>query len=80
MTQAQLTEVKSRLESLLERIDSRQDISTDLAAVEQLKGAISESAPAQLVHFLENRSYRKALEFLENGVVVEDPDRPDCDE
>ena len=73
MIQAQLSQVKTRLESLLERIEGRQDISTDLAAVEVLTREISGSAPTQLVHFLQNRSNQKALEFMENGVVVEDP-------
>lgn len=40
-------------------------IAAALARVEECQRALGDRAHPQLRHFLENRSYRKALEFME---------------
>ena len=39
----------------------------DLAAVDRQREALGEEAPPMLRHYLERRSYEKALAFLEGG-------------
>jgi hypothetical protein len=80
MTTEQATALKASLESMFEHIATRQNMMDDLQQIEKLQQEISPTAPPMLRHYLERRSYTKALDFLEAGVVIEDPNRPDCDE
>jgi len=60
------TQIKESLISLLDGI-SRSDgkaITTEMARLDELLAAGKASLPAQLRHFLERRSYAKALAYL----------------
>ena len=80
MTTEQVRELKETLESLMAAIAGKESITNYIMEISRLQGEIATSSSPQLNHFLQNRSYAKALEYLHNGVVIEDPDRPDCDE
>ncbi len=57
------------LESLMAAIRSGdgEALRRDLAAVDRHRDALGEDAPPMLRHYLERRSYEKALAFLEGG-------------
>lgn len=78
MTQEHVVALKENLNALLDRIEKKESILEQLDQIGKLQNEIS--APAQLSHFLERRSYGKALEYLEHGFIIDDPDRPACDE
>ena len=65
---------------MLDNISRHEPIVDQLTRIAQLQAQIEATAPPQLNHFLERRSYAKALEFLEYGLVTDDPNRPPCDE
>ena len=79
MTTEQATTLKETLESMFDHIAKKQSMVDDLQQIEQLHQEIAPTAPPMLNHYLQRRSYTKALDFLEQGFVVEDEDRPDCD-
>ncbi len=72
--------LRSSLSTMMERIDRKEPILEQLEQIGRLQSEIAGTAPAQLSHFLERRSYAKALEYISQGTVTEDPNRPDCDE
>jgi hypothetical protein len=72
--------LKLSLSTMMERIDNKEPIVDQLEEIVRLQVEIADTAPAQLSHFLERRSYVKALEYIAQGSISEDPDRPDCDE
>jgi hypothetical protein len=80
MTEIQTSTLQGHIRSLMGRIERGEDIVSDLDAIDRVRRELDGTAPFQLMHFLENRSYRKALEYLSVGAVEGDPDRPDCDE
>jgi hypothetical protein len=80
MNQEQAIALKTSLSAMMDRIDKKEPILEQLEEIGRLQAEIAETAPAQLSHFLERRSYAKAIEYLENGVIVDDPNRPECDE
>ncbi len=80
MTEDQLQSLVSSLRSMFDKIGRKEPIAQELVEITRLQGEIQATAPPQLAHFLERRSYTKALEFLEAGVVTDDPDRPACDD
>ena len=52
-------------------------VSATLADVDRLAAGIDQDAPAQLRHFLAQRSYEKALDFLqETGAAAKEVSRP----
>ena len=59
-------------------IDIRSTLVAMFDAIDDIQRTLDNGAPAQLRHFLERRSYTKALEYLETGMVIDDPNRPDC--
>jgi hypothetical protein len=79
MTLQQATTLKATLQSMFDNIEKRQDIIADLQQLEQLQQEISSTAPPMLNHYLQRRSYEKALEFLTESVVAEDSDRTEGD-
>lgn len=79
MTTEQATILKETLESMFDHITEKQDIINELEQIEELHQEIASSAPPMLLHYLQRRSYTKALDLLKQGTVVEDPDRPECD-
>ncbi len=80
MTAEQAQGLKTTLESMFDNIAAKQSMIEDLQRIEQLHQEIAPTAPPMLNHYLQRRSYTKALEFLEQGFVVEETDRPDCDD
>ena len=80
MDQNQAIALKASLTSMMDRIEKKKPILEQLEQIGKIQAEIAGSAPAQLSHFLERRSYAKAIEYLEHGVIVDDPNRPECDE
>ena len=80
MTQEHVLALKESLSAVLGRIEKSEPILEQLERIGKLQNEIAATAPAQLSHFLARRSYGKALEYLAHGFIVDDPDRPACDE
>ena len=80
MTPEQATTLKATLQSMFDNIEKRQDIIADLQQIEQLQQDIASTAPPMLNHYLQRRSYTKALEFLTESGVVEHSDQPEADD
>lgn len=64
MTTQQTTELHNTLEDMMNRITSGDDITEQLLRIHQLSTEIEETAPKMLMHYLEKKSYTKALDFL----------------
>lgn len=71
MTTAQATSLKTVLESMFEHIAQKQSIVEDLEQIELLQQGIGSTAPPMLRHYLQRRSYAKALDFLKDGFVAD---------
>jgi len=71
-------ELRSELESMFECIAKKENILGNITRLTQLQQEIGSSASPQLRHYLENRSYKKALDFLHQGYATEHSDQPDC--
>jgi hypothetical protein len=65
---------------MMARIARRESIAEDLAEIARIHSRLKHTASPQLNHFLERRSYAKALALLDDGTVADDPARPPCDE
>ena len=64
MTTEQATTLKTALESRFAHIEQKESIIEDLEQIERLQQEVGTTAPPQLRHDLERRSYTKALDFL----------------
>lgn len=64
MTTHQTTELQNTLEEMMNRITSGDDITDQLLQLHQLSNEIEKTAPKMLMHYLEKKSYTKALDFL----------------
>ena len=71
MTTEQATTLKTTLESMFERIAQKQSIIEDLEQIERLHQEIGATAPSQLRHYLQRRSYTKALDLLREDFVAD---------
>ena len=60
-----LTELRQALETMLSRIETGEDILEQLEQIDALHQALTPAAPKMLAHYLERKSYTKALAFLE---------------
>ena len=80
MTREQAKQLAGSLEAMIDNIGGGKPIGNQLNEIGRLQQEVASTAPPQLSHFLENRSYTKALEYLRTGLIMEDPNRPDCDE
>lgn len=80
MTTDQAIDIRSTLVSMFEAIENKTNIAEHLLKLDDLQRTLDNDTPAQLRHFLERRSYTKALEYLQTGIVIDDPNRPDCEE
>ena len=69
MTTEQATSLKTTLESMFEHITQKESIIEDLEQIERLQQEVGTNAPPQLRHYLERRSYTKALDFLKDDFV-----------
>ena len=56
-------ELKIELESMFECIAKKENILGNITRLTQLQQEIGSSASPQLRHYLENRSYKKSLDF-----------------
>ena len=68
MTTEQATTLKTTLESMFEHIAQKESIIEDLDQIERLQQEIGSTGPSQLRHYLQRRSYTKALDFLKDDL------------
>lgn len=80
MTTVQATALKETLEAMFDSISRKENMAEHLVQISRLQQEIAPTASPELKHYLQNRSYTKALEYLNTGFVIEDPNRPDCDQ
>ncbi len=71
MTTEQATTLKTTLESMFEHITQKESIIEDLEQIERLHQEIGAAAPPPLRHYLQRRSYTKALDFLKDDFVAD---------
>jgi hypothetical protein len=76
MTTEQAKSLKESLESMFEHIARRQGMVNDLQQIERLQREIAPTAPSMLNHYLQRRSYTKALDFLNQELAAKDVNRP----
>ena len=60
-----LTELRQALETMLSRIEMGEDILEQLQQIDALHQELTPSDPKMLQHYLERKSYTKALALLE---------------
>ena len=58
-------DLKQTLSTMFERIEAGEDIADQVLRIDKLAQEMAPNAPAMLKHYLERRSYTKALAFLE---------------
>ena len=80
MTTLQATALKETLEATFDSISKKEDVTKHLVQISRLQQEVAPTASPELKHYLQNRSYTKALEYLKTGFVIEHPKRPDCDD
>ncbi len=66
MTTQQTSELKNTLEKMMNRIATGEDITEQLLSINQLSIDIESTAPKMLMHYLQRKSYTKALDFLKD--------------
>ncbi len=66
MTTQQASELKNTLEKMMNRIATGEDITEQLLSINQLSIDIESTAPKMLMHYLQRKSYTKALDFLKD--------------
>lgn len=71
MTTEQATVLKATLESMFEHIAQKESIVDDLEQIERLQQEFASTVPSQLRHYLQRRSYAKALDFLKDDFVTD---------
>ena len=64
MTTQQSTELQNTLQTMLNLITTGDDITEQLLRIQQLSTDIEATAPTMLKHYLQKKSYIKALDFL----------------
>ena len=70
MTTEQATSLKTTLESMFAHIAQKESIIEDLEQIERLQEQIGSTVPSQLRHYLQRRSYTKALDFLKDDFAI----------
>lgn len=80
MTDSQTDALRTGLYEMMDRIKNHEPIMEQLEMIERIKADIQDSAPQQLLHYLDRRSYAKALEFLQHGAIIDHPGRPSADD
>ena len=71
MTTEQATALKVTLESMFDHITQKESIAVDLDHLERLQEEFGATVPTQLRHYLQRRSYTKALDFLNEDFVAD---------
>jgi len=70
-----ISELRQTLQTMFSRIEAGKDIIAQLHRIEALSQLMSPTAPATLRHYLDRKSYTKALAFLELELTTENPER-----
>lgn len=71
MTTEQATSLKVTLEAMFDHIAQKESIVDDLEQIERLQQEFGATVPTQLRHYLQRRSYTKALDFLKEDFVTD---------
>ena len=61
-----LADLRQALETMMQRIETGEDIMEQLEGIDALSQELAPTAPKMLLHYLERKSYTKALAFLED--------------
>jgi len=69
MTPEQAQALQATLESMLENISVQRDILADLESLDKAEQELGSAMPPMLRHYLQRRSYAKALAFLKQEPV-----------
>ncbi len=69
MTTEQSAELQNTLETMLTRIKTGDDITEQLSKIQEISIAIETTAPTMLKHYLQKKSYTKALDYLKEELV-----------
>ena len=77
MTIEEAARLRETLESMFDHIEKKQNMVGDLQQIEKLHAEFASSAPPTLIHYLERRSYSKALEFLKVEFPQDEEGRQD---
>ena len=64
MTTQQISDLQRTLETMFNNIAAGEDIAEQLLQIEQLSTDIESTAPTMLKHYLQRKSYTKALDLL----------------
>ena len=59
------SDLKQALETMMQRIETGEDIMEQLKQIDALSQELAPTAPKMLLHYLERKSYTKALALLE---------------
>jgi len=57
--------LRQALETMMQRIETGEDIMEQLKQIDALSQELTPTAPKMLLHYLERKSYTKALAWLE---------------
>ncbi len=58
-------DLRQALETMMQRIEAGEDIMEQLKQIDALSQELAPTAPKMLLHYLERKSYTKALALLE---------------
>ena len=58
-------DLRQALETMMQRIEAGEDIMEQLKQIDALTQELAPTAPKMLLHYLERKSYTKALALLE---------------
>ena len=59
------SDLRQALETMMQRIETGEDILEQLKQIDALSQELAPTAPKMLLHYLERKSYTKALAWLE---------------
>ncbi len=59
------SDLRQALETMMQRIEIGEDIMEQLKQIDALSQELAPTAPKMLLHYLERKSYTKALAWLE---------------
>ena len=59
------SDLRQALETMMQRIETGEDIMEQLKQIDALSQKLAPTAPKMLLHYLERKSYTKALAWLE---------------
>ena len=64
--ESKLVDLRQALETMMQRIETGEDIMGQLERIDTLYQELTPTAPKMLLHYLERKSYTKALALLED--------------